>query len=197
MIECTKNDCRYSATPDGICGLSRCAQAVEKLYTKLLSQLELSGPNFEETPYRAAKLWCELLEPRSYRITTFPLTTPAGMVVVKNHECWSLCPHHLLPVRYICKIGYIPEKEVLGLSKLAWIADDLMRKLPLQEELPAMIGRRIEELLNPKGVGVIVRGEHLCMRMRGVESSTASAVSSYMSGVFMDEPSCREEFLSL
>ena len=197
MIECTKTDCRYSSAFDGVCGLSHCAQAVEELYDKLLGQLELRGPNFEETPYRAAKLWCELLEPKGYRITTFPLTTKAGMVVVKNHECWSLCPHHLLPVRYICKIGYIPEKEVLGLSKLAWIADDLMRKLPLQEELPAMIGRQIEELLNPKGVGVIVRGEHLCMRMRGVESSTAEAVSSYMSGLFLIEEKARKEFMDL
>lgn len=166
-------------------------------YQQILDILNYSGVNFDDTPARVARMMLKFHEPITYNTTSFPLSQKGGMIVVKNHECWSMCPHHLLPVKYICKMAYVPEERVLGLSKLAWIADDLMREMPLQEELPAMIGKRIIEAITPKGVGVIVHGEHLCMRMRGVESSHAEAVSSFLSGCFMTEHSCREEFMLL
>jgi len=174
----------------------------EELAACIKKQLQLLGfdpndPNFEDTPQRVARMWKSFLQPKQFKMTSFPLEQKGGMIVVKNHECWSFCPHHLLPVKYICTIGYIPERRVLGLSKLAWIADDCMRDLPLQESLPEMIGRRIIEAINPKGVGVIIKGEHLCMRMRGVESTTAEAVSSFMSGIFLTDSKAREEFLTL
>lgn len=156
-----------------------------------------SAPNFADTPKRVARLWKNFLTPPIYNMTDFPIRQKGGMIIVKNHECWSFCPHHLLPVRYVCKMAYIPEDKVLGLSKLAWIADDCMRFLPLQEELPSLIGKAIDEAIHPKGVGVVVHGEHLCMRMRGVESSHAEAVSTFMSGIFLTDHKAREEFLIL
>ena len=119
------------------------------------------------------------------------------MIVVNDHECWSFCPHHLLPVKYMVKVGYIPEKMVLGLSKLARITDAMMRRLPLQEDLPEMIAEPIINTIQPKGLGVVVKGEHLCMKMRGVESSHAFATNSFMHGVFMDDMKARQEFLKL
>ncbi len=168
-----------------------------EVYETMLRELGYSGPNFDSTPERVARMWKKFTTPKKYNMTDFPLTQKGGMIVVKNHECWSFCPHHLLPVRYTCKMAYIPEGRVLGLSKLAWIADDLMRLMPLQEELPSLIGKKIQEAIEPKGVGVIVSGTHLCMRMRGVESSHAEAVSSFMGGIFLSDSKAREEFLTL
>jgi len=157
----------------------------------------LSGPNFENTPERVSNMWKGFFKPIKYTLTTFPLKRKGGMILIKNHECWSFCPHHLLPVKYLVKVGYVPEKLVLGLSKLARIADVMMQKMPLQEDLAEMIASPIIESIEPKGVGVVVSGEHLCMKMRGVESSHVSAVSDFMWGVFLEDVKAREEFLSL
>lgn len=172
---------------------------LEYHYSEILRVLgyDLDSPNFKDTPKRVARMMVKFTTPKTFNATDFPLQQKGGMIIVKDHECWSFCPHHLLPVRYICKMAYVPEQKVLGLSKLARIADDLMRIMPLQEELPAMIGKKIQELIAPKGVGVIINGEHLCMKMRGVESTHSKAVSSFVSGCFMTEPSCREEFMLL
>jgi len=172
---------------------------VSSYYRSLIDLLgfDIENPNFIGTPERVARMWSTFTTPKQYQLTDFPLQQKGGMILVKNHECWSFCPHHLLPVKYLCKMAYVPESKVLGLSKLAWIADDLMRLMPLQEELPSLIGKRIQEAIMPKGVGVIIQGEHLCMRMRGVESSHAEAVSSFVSGCFLTDQSCREEFMML
>ena len=170
---------------------------LEVCYEKILETLGYHGPNFADTPKRVARMLIRFHEPVTYNTTSFPLTQKGGMIIVKNHECWSFCPHHLLPVKYIIKMAYVPEAKVLGLSKLAWIADDLMRFMPLQEELASLIGQEIQKAILPKGVGVIVTGTHLCMRMRGVESAHAEAVSSFMSGLFLTDDKCRMEFITL
>lgn len=165
--------------------------------------LELMGfdaqsPNFKNTPARVARMWKAFLHPEPCSFTSFPLEGKGGMICVKNHECWSFCPHHLLPVKYTVKIGYLPEGgKVLGLSKLARIADCAMCCLPLQEDLAELIARPIIEQIQPKGVGVVIHGEHLCMRMRGVESRCASAMTTFMWGLFRSDHRAREEFLLL
>ena len=157
----------------------------------------LQGPNLIGTAERVAKAWHLFLHPEPFELTSFIPKGKTGMIFIKNHECWSFCPHHLLPVRYTVKVGYLPEKEVLGLSKLARIADDQMRHMPLQEELASMIAQPIIDCLQPKGVGVIIQGEHMCMRMRGVESTHSEAVSTLMWGLFLEDPKAREEFILL
>lgn len=163
----------------------------------ILKALELEGPNFEDTPRRFANTLIELTQRDKPKMTTFPLQGKAGMILTKGYITWSLCPHHLLPVRYTFRIGYIPTEKVLGLSKLCRLADWSMSFLPLQEEIPALICNELEEVLKPRGCGVSVKGEHLCMQMRGVQSENTTAISTGLRGCFLNEADCREEFLTL
>ena len=163
----------------------------------ILTHLDLYGPDFDDTPRRFAATLIELTQKEKPKMTTFPLEGKAGMILIKDYITWSLCPHHLLPVRYTFRIGYIPEKVVLGLSKRCRIADWSMSKLPLQEEVPALICDILEQEIKPKGCGVLVHGEHLCMQMRGVQSENTKAVSTGLRGCFLTEMDCRNEFLTL
>jgi len=119
------------------------------------------------------------------------------MVVVKDIEVYSLCEHHLLPFFGKCHVAYIPDKRVVGLSKIARLVNMYARRLQIQERLTSQIARAIEENLNPQGVGVIIEARHLCMVMRGVEKQHSTAVSSAMLGVFRENKQTRDEFLAL
>jgi GTP cyclohydrolase IA len=119
------------------------------------------------------------------------------MVVVKDIEVYSLCEHHLLPFFGRCHVAYIPNKKVVGLSKIARLVNMYARRLQIQERLTNQIARTIEEKLNPQGVGVIIEARHLCMVMRGVEKQHSEAVTSAMLGVFRENKQTRDEFLSL
>ena len=119
------------------------------------------------------------------------------MVVVKNIEVYSLCEHHLLPFFGKCHVAYIPEKKVVGLSKIARLVNMYARRLQIQERLTSQIAKAVEERLNPQGVGVIIEARHLCMVMRGVEKQNSIAMSSAMLGAFRENKQTRDEFLSL
>jgi GTP cyclohydrolase IA len=119
------------------------------------------------------------------------------MVVVKDIELYSLCEHHLLPFFGKCHVAYIPNKKVVGLSKIARLVNMFARRLQIQERLTSQIAQSIQEQLNPQGVGVIVEARHLCMVMRGVEKQHSTAVTSAMLGAFRDNKETRDEFLSL
>ena len=119
------------------------------------------------------------------------------MVVVKDIEIYSLCEHHLLPFFGKCHVAYIPDKKVVGLSKIARLVNMYARRLQIQERLTSQIAKALEEKLSPQGVGVIIEARHLCMVMRGVEKQNSMAVSSAMLGVFRDNKQTRDEFLSL
>jgi GTP cyclohydrolase I len=119
------------------------------------------------------------------------------MVVVKDIEVYSLCEHHLLPFFGKCHVAYIPNKKVVGLSKIARLVNMYARRLQIQERLTSQIARTIEDTLNPQGVGVIIEARHLCMVMRGVEKQNSAAVTSAMLGVFRENKETRDEFLSL
>ncbi len=119
------------------------------------------------------------------------------MVVVKDIEVYSLCEHHLLPFFGKCHVAYIPNKKVVGLSKIPRLVNMFARRLQIQERLTNQIARAIEEELNPQGVGVIMEARHLCMVMRGVEKQNSQAVTSAMLGVFRDNKQTRDEFLAL
>lgn len=119
------------------------------------------------------------------------------MVVVKDIEVYSLCEHHLLPFFGKCHVAYIPNKKVVGLSKIARLVNMYARRLQIQERLTSQIAETIQEHLNPQGVGVIIEARHLCMVMRGVEKQNSQAMTSHMLGVFRENQQTRNEFLSL
>jgi GTP cyclohydrolase IA len=119
------------------------------------------------------------------------------MVVVKDIEVYSLCEHHLLPFFGKCHVAYIPNKRVVGLSKIARLVNMYARRLQIQERLTSQIAKTIEDKLSPQGVGVIIEARHLCMVMRGVEKQHSAAVTSAMLGAFRENKQTRDEFLSL
>src|ERR687885_607430 len=119
------------------------------------------------------------------------------MVIVKDIDFYSLCEHHLLPFFGKCHVAYIPERRVIGLSKIPRLVDVFARRLQIQERMTNQIAETIRETINPKGVAVVCEGTHLCMSMRGVEKQNSFAVTSAMLGIFRDNGRTRLEFLEL
>jgi GTP cyclohydrolase I len=119
------------------------------------------------------------------------------MVVVRDVEVYSLCEHHLLPFFGRVHIAYLPSDKIVGLSKLARLAEVYARRLQVQERLTTEIATAINDILEPKGVGVVMEARHLCMMMRGVEKQESAAVTSCMLGRFRTDARTRGEFLSL
>ena len=118
-----------------------------------------------------------------------------GMVVVKDIEFYSMCEHHMLPFFGRAHIGYIPDQKILGLSKFARITDMYSRRLQVQERITGQISAAIQELLEPKGVAVVLEGVHLCMAMRGVQKQQSSTTTSSMLGAFREDARTRAEFM--
>lgn len=154
------------------------------------------------TPERVAKAFHELTAGMR---TTVEEAVGSGvfdedcseMVVVKDIEFYSLCEHHMLPFYGRVHIAYIPEKKILGLSKLARITDVFARRLQVQERMTQQIAEAVQDVVQPKGVGVVVDAAHFCMMMRGVQKQNSSTMTSYLIGSFQDDPRTRAEFLGL
>jgi GTP cyclohydrolase I len=119
------------------------------------------------------------------------------MVIVKDIDFFSLCEHHTLPFFGRCHVGYLPNKKVVGLSKIPRIVDAFSRRLQVQERLTVQIAETLQRKLNAHGVGVVMEARHLCMMMRGVEKQNTIAVTSHMLGVFREQQQTRDEFLKL
>ena len=119
------------------------------------------------------------------------------MVLVKDIEFYSLCEHHLIPFFGKCHVAYIPDKKVVGLSKIPRLVNMFARRLQIQERLTSQIAGAIQQKIDPLGVGVVIEARHLCMVMRGVEKESSQTVTSAMLGSFKENPKTREEFLSL
>jgi GTP cyclohydrolase I len=119
------------------------------------------------------------------------------MVLVKDIEIYSLCEHHLLPFFGKCHVAYIPDKKVVGLSKIPRVVNMFARRLQIQERLTNQIAAAIQQKISPVGVGVVIEARHLCMVMRGVEKQHSQTVTSAMLGAFRENMETREEFLAL
>lgn len=164
--------------------------------------MKRTDPNFVETPQRVAKAYSEIFsglfgeeaDVEEILSKTFPAKA-TEMVVVGPVSVWSMCAHHLLPVEMRVWLGYLPKKKVLGLSKLARLAELLAKKPSLQEDVTIEIASVLYKCLKPTGCGCYIRGRHLCMAMRGVKSN-AITTSSQLLGSFL-KPEIRAEFLSM
>ncbi|MBL8753271.1 MAG: GTP cyclohydrolase I FolE [Planctomycetes bacterium] len=119
------------------------------------------------------------------------------MVVVKDIELYSLCEHHLAPFFGKAHVAYIPSGKIVGLSKIARVVDIYARRLQVQERLTMQVAQALDEVLQPRGVGVIVEASHLCMMMRGVEKQNSKTVTSCLLGLFRKDERTRAEFLQL
>jgi GTP cyclohydrolase I len=119
------------------------------------------------------------------------------MVIIRDIEVYSLCEHHLLPFFGKCHVGYLPSDRVIGLSKIPRLVDAFARRLQVQERLTQQIANTIEETIQPRGVGVVIEAQHLCMMMRGVEKQNTKMITSSMLGTFRKDQRSRMEFLNL
>ncbi len=158
---------------------------------------DVTREGLKDTPDRVARYWKEFIDYRPGNTdTVFEAIATDQMVIVKGIRVWSLCEHHLQPFWCDISIGYIADKKVLGLSKFARIAQEAAHQLQLQERIVHDIAKRITELTSSPDVAVIGKGEHLCMKMRGIRSE-GSMITSVMLGEFRNNASTRQEFLQL
>jgi len=171
-------------------------RAAADLLTALGADLESDG--LRETPRRMVDAFLELLTPQPFRATTFANEDGYDeLVLVREIPFHSLCMHHLLPFHGLAHVAYLPGERIVGLSKLARVVEMFARDLQVQERLTTQIADWIEEELRPKGVGVVLEAEHLCMSLRGVQKFGATTVTSALLGQVRDDPRTRQEFLSL
>jgi GTP cyclohydrolase I len=176
--------------------LPRAEEAAADLLTAL--GVDLSADGRRDTPRRMAHMYAELLTAIPFRPTTF--ANDGGydeLVVAKSIPFHSLCEHHLLPFVGVAHVGYLPGERIIGLSKLARVVDLFARDLQVQERLTTEIAGWLDEHLQPKGVGVVLQAEHLCMSLRGVQKPGARTVTSALHGLVRDDPRTRQEFLTL
>ena len=180
---------------DGV-DVEAAARAVEDLLAAFGYDVEAAGR--VETPRRAAAAYAELLTPEPFQLTTFPNDEGYDeLVVARSIPVRSLCEHHLLPFVGVAHVGYLPGRRIVGLSKLARVVDHCARGLQDQERLTTQIASLLGQQLEPKGVGVVVEAEHLCMTLRGVQAAGARTVTSALHGALRDDPRTRQEFFSL
>lgn len=175
-------------------------KAMIQTATLMLLQALGEDPNREglrDTPRRVADAWEEFLLYQPGKMTTFESLTTDQMVIVRNVETWSFCEHHLLPFRCIVSMGYITTgSKVLGLSKLARIAEQNSRALQMQERITQQIADDLVRLTASPDVAVYVVGTHDCMTTRGARAHGSETVTSAMLGVFRHEPETRAEFFA-
>lgn len=185
--------------PEERASLLRIAGHVRGILEEL--ELDLDDPNLHETDIRVAKLYAEMFhglkEGNEPKITTFPNDGEySAMVMEKEIPFYSMCSHHLVPFYGHAHIAYIPNSQIVGLSKLPRILEFYAKRPQLQERLTEQVVNFLEEKLEPQGAMVVIEARHLCVEMRGVKKPGAVTVTSAIRGIFHERP-VREEFLDL
>lgn len=168
--------------------------------TDLLQALgkDTTSEHLADTPRRVADAYAELLTPRSFDLTSFPNDEEYDeLVLARDIPVHSLCEHHLLPFHGVAHVGYLPGERILGLSKLARVVELHARDLQVQERLTKQVADWLQIRLSPRGVGVVIEAEHLCMSLRGVRAIGSRTVTSALLGCLRDDDRTRAEFLSL
>ena len=176
--------------------LGRAERATRELLTALGADVE--SESLRDTPRRVAATYAELLTPQPFAVTTFPNDEAYDeLVIARSIPFHSLCEHHLLPFHGVAHVAYLPGERILGLSKLARVVDLFARGLQVQERLTTQVADWVDARLAPKGVGVVLEAEHLCMTIRGVQKPGAVTVTSALRGLVRDDERTRQEFLAL
>jgi GTP cyclohydrolase IA len=176
--------------------LDAAEEAARGLLLALGADIDAAG--LQDTPGRIARAYAELLTPLPFNATTFPNDEGYDeLVVVSGIPFQSLCMHHMLPFHGTAQLAYLPDERIIGLSKLGRVVDLFARDLQIQERLTTQVADWIDEKLAPRGVGVIIEAEHLCMSLRGVQKAGSRTVTSALRGSIKDDPRTRQEFLSL
>jgi len=177
---------------------------IEDITKTLLSEIgeDSNREGLVKTPHRVAKSWGFLTN--GYKQNVDDIVNNAifnekydEMVLVKDIEYFSLCEHHLLPFFGHAHVAYIPDGKIVGLSKIPRIVDLFSRRLQVQERLTQEIAYSLNKVLSPKGVAVVIEGQHMCMQMRGVQKTSACMTTSHMVGLFREDAKTRKEFLNL
>jgi GTP cyclohydrolase I len=175
-------------------------EAAERAARDLLHALgaDTADESLRDTPGRMAAAYAELLSPAPFDATTFPNDGDYDeLVVVRDIAFHSLCEHHLLPFVGVAHVGYLPGDRIVGLSKLARVVDHFARDLQVQERLTKQVAGWLERELAPKGVGVVIEAEHMCMALRGATKPGTRTVTSALAGLVRDDSRTRQEFLAL
>jgi len=179
-------------------------RAMEKLFYNLLKEIgeDPEREGLKDTPKRVTESYKFLTRGYHQNIDevlndAFFTAEDNHMIIVKDIELYSLCEHHMLPFIGKCHIGYIPNKKVIGVSKLARVVDMYARRLQIQERLTNQIAHVLMDKVGAQGVGVVIEAQHLCMMMRGVEKQNSKMITSAMHGSFRSQMATRTEFLQL
>ncbi len=173
--------------------------AAEEATRNLLAALgyDTSEEVLKQTPRRVAAAYAQMLTPVEFELTTFPNEGYDEMIVARSIQFHSLCMHHMLPFVGVAHVGYLPESRIVGLSKLARVVEHYARDLQVQERLTAQVAGCLQDHLSPKGVGVVLEAEHMCMSLRGVQKPGTKTVTSSLHGAMRDDARTRQEFLTL
>lgn len=185
---------------------ARPSQAEAEAAVRTLIEWAGDDPDREglaETPARVARAYGELFagydaDPKDYLARTFDEVGGYDeLVILTDIPVVSFCEHHMLPFLGKAAVGYLPSNRVVGISKLARVVHGFARRLQIQEKLTAQIAEAIQDILNPRGVGVVIVSEHSCMTMRGVNTPGSRLTTSHLLGVVRDDPRTRQEFFDL
>jgi GTP cyclohydrolase I len=182
----------------------------ESIQGNITRQLQFIGEDIKregllQTPNRVVKMWSEIFKGYNQKpediLTTFDADGYADqydeIVLLKDCELYSMCEHHMMPFFGKIHIAYIPDKKVVGISKLARLADIFAKRMQIQERLTNQVTQALMDYLKPKGAACIIEATHMCMRMRGVEKQNSCMTTSSMKGVFLTKPEARQELMQL
>lgn len=179
--------------------MARDLKKAEGYFKKFLIEMgqDINREGLKQTPLRFTKYFNEVTSPQEFKFTTFENEGMDEMIIQTNIPFTSSCEHHFCPFFGHGTIAYIPDKKIVGLSKLSRTLDFFSTRLQNQERITKQVAEFIQEQLDPKGVAVVLKAQHTCMSIRGAKKHDTHTITSWMLGCFKEELNCRQEFLNL